>query len=505
MVAEKHPHPDRISTARLLLVGGSVATLAVLLCIALAEIGLRLMRESDRFYPYHPNSTTVMYPSEEITPGVRGPSYFTTNSYGTRGPELAGQPIRILTVGGSTTACTALDDSEAWPALLMQELNGKTPDDRFWVTNSGVDGHNTHHHLMHVKYLLPKLPDIDYVLVYAGLNDVGMWLYVTDWDPHYLDHAEGWASRVGEAFRVSNYTPADYPWYKRSEIWKRASILKARAKTLLLEGQQHRGKIEQDAHFKWMEREKQRRKRAEKKFVHRAKMESLPAALNSYERNVEKIIELVRATGAEPILMAQAMDHLILTEEERRHWWMGAVDGGKTYVKEEQMRELLEAHNDRMKRVADGTGVLYIDLPSLLKSYRELFIDGHHFNEYGARVAAQKIADFLWTTSLKDAVIRARGEQEDVRSGGSASWMGEPLGSYPSPGAVTSRVPQAAAAASIQPPQPIIPRPASRPSGRPAGTTFSRRTNTARAAIQGRFITPKANSRAISSQQHPRQ
>ena len=38
------------------------ATLAVALCVAVTEVGLRLSRESDRFYPYHPNWAQVMYP-----------------------------------------------------------------------------------------------------------------------------------------------------------------------------------------------------------------------------------------------------------------------------------------------------------------------------------------------------------------------------------------------------------------------------------------------------------
>ena len=36
-----------------------------------AEVGLRVLREPDRFYPYHPNSMRVFYPSEKVTPGGR--------------------------------------------------------------------------------------------------------------------------------------------------------------------------------------------------------------------------------------------------------------------------------------------------------------------------------------------------------------------------------------------------------------------------------------------------
>ncbi len=393
---------------RQLLLGAITASLAVFVCLAAAEVVLRLARDPDRYFPYFPNSNRVFYPSDDITPGIHDPSRFTTNSYGARGPELDGEPIRILTVGGSTTACTVLDDDETWPALLMKDLNVRAGAPLFWVTNSGMDGSNTHHHLMHVKYFLPKLPKIDYVILYAGLNDVGMWLYVTDWDPNYLDDPAHWASRVGEAFRVSNYTPAAYPWYRHLELWKRASILKARVLTLIAQRNGDAGLIVQDENLAWMLREQQRRAKAEKQFVHRAKMETLPAALDSYARNLVQIAELTRAAGAEPIFMAQAIDHVILDEAERKRWWMGAMDGGKTYVEEEQMRDLLLAFNARMKEVAEAHHVLFVDLPALLHDQRGLFFDGVHFNERGAAVSAQRITDFLWPEVMEEAAARAQ-------------------------------------------------------------------------------------------------
>src|SRR5437762_9526948 len=46
-------------------------------------------------------------------------------------------------------------------------------------------------------------------------------------DPHYLDDPVHWNHRLGEAFRVSNYTPEDFPWYKRLDLWRNASIAKS--------------------------------------------------------------------------------------------------------------------------------------------------------------------------------------------------------------------------------------------------------------------------------------
>jgi lysophospholipase L1-like esterase len=176
----------------------------------------------------------------------------------------------------------------------------------------------------------------------------------------------------------------------------------------MVEKERQQGRIIQDSHLGWMRREARRRALAEKRFVHRAKMETLPAALDSYQETLERIIDNVRRAGAEPIFVAQAMDHNILTEEERKRRWMGAMDGGASYVKEEQMRELLQDYNERMHQTAKTHSVLYIDLSELLKNERGLFIDGHHFNEYGARVTGQRLADALWSAQLKRDVANLR-------------------------------------------------------------------------------------------------
>jgi len=360
------------------------------------EFGLRALRDPNAFYPYHPNTSRVFFPSEPITPGVSGRSYFTTNSLGTRGPEWDGERVKILTVGGSTTACTVLDDSEAWPRLLMDDLNADAHDPKaYWVTNSGIDGLNSQHHLMHALYLLPELPQIDFMIVYAGLNDVGSWLYREEFDAHALDDPAHFDNRVGEAFRVSRYSPADFPWYKRLEVWKRAGAIKARILSRRVEAGRADGALVQDAELRWMEKAQEERRMHAATFVHRAKMETLPAALDAYGETLDRIIAAARRSNTTPVFVAQAIQHLFLNEEERRRLWMGAMDGGKTYVKEEQMLELLQKFNGRMREVAAASGVPFIDLPAVLAGEHDIFYDGVHLNERGARVVARAFASEL--------------------------------------------------------------------------------------------------------------
>src|SRR6266403_5577069 len=61
-----------------------------------------------------------------------------TNSQGVRGNELGPEEqYRILTIGGSTTACNALDAPKTWPARLQAELSPKLSSRRIWVGTLG--------------------------------------------------------------------------------------------------------------------------------------------------------------------------------------------------------------------------------------------------------------------------------------------------------------------------------------------------------------------------------
>ena len=382
----------------------ALSTLTLIIAITgtlvIAEVSLRIYRDSDRFFPYYPNTVQYHYPSEEITPGISGVSKFTTNSYGTRGREPNGdEDLRILTVGGSTTACTILDDDETWPALLDKALNDKINNPgAVWVTNSGVDGHNSEHHLMHVKYLLPQLPDIDYVIIYAGTNDVGIWLHNKKFDKNYLEDQDNWNSRVGESFRWSAYTPADWPVYKRLEIWKLASRLKdiyISRRTMANDRA-----IVQDAQLEWLEDVRRKRQENKERLLPLGKIQSLPDALNSYERTLTAIVQTTREQGSEPILMAQAVQSIFLSQEERDQLWMGVINDGDGYISEDQYPGILDQYNKRMQKVAEVENVLFIDLPAKIDKGHKPFYDGMHFNEWGANAVAKVVADFFISNEL---------------------------------------------------------------------------------------------------------
>jgi lysophospholipase L1-like esterase len=380
--------------------------LSLLCCLVVLvgfEVFLRLTRDPNRFYPYHKNHTQLTFArgraeikNDSETPGVYGMAQITTNSIGCRGPEWIGEKYKLLTIGGSTTACSLLDDSEEWPHLVMRDVNTRLGDDHFlWVTNAGISGLNTRHHIMHAKYLVPKIKGLNFVLVYCGINDVGSWLYKRDFDPNYLDNPRNWDTTVAESFRMCNYTAPDAPWYKHLEIWKRASILKDLVHSRRAAEMRANGKIVEDARAEFMRDERAFRQKSKKELVARAKLATLGAALDSYARNLNTIIDLAQAAGVTPILMAQYTACANLSEEERKLIWMGAMNSGESYATEEQLQALVDQFNERMKQVVAARHVLFIDLPEAMKGKSHVFYDCMHFNEEGARETARVVSDFL--------------------------------------------------------------------------------------------------------------
>jgi len=95
------------------------------------------------------------------------------NSLGFRGevlPEDFHSRLSIITVGGSTTECLALNEEKSWPQLLFRRLQNSFP--KVWLNNAGLGGHSTFGHIVLMKdfiiHLKPKV-----VLFLVGINDVG--------------------------------------------------------------------------------------------------------------------------------------------------------------------------------------------------------------------------------------------------------------------------------------------------------------------------------------------
>src|SRR5215510_2655529 len=146
------PQFQKLIFQRLLLSGFS-AVIALLIGEAVLQFALSSI-SSKGYYFMPPNHRTVFRPRPGIMPGISGDSNFVTNSNGIRGDEFTTQDTyRILAVGGSTTECSYLDQSETWTHLLQENLSGNTRNQKAWVGDAGLSGTTTRHHLVAMQHL----------------------------------------------------------------------------------------------------------------------------------------------------------------------------------------------------------------------------------------------------------------------------------------------------------------------------------------------------------------
>src|SRR5262245_37606946 len=88
---------------------------------------------SNGYYIWPPHLKIVFKPNQDVMPGIYGESKFITNAHGIRGDELIPQhTYRILALGGSTTECGYLDQSETWPYLLQHTLQVNAQNQKVW-------------------------------------------------------------------------------------------------------------------------------------------------------------------------------------------------------------------------------------------------------------------------------------------------------------------------------------------------------------------------------------
>ena len=130
--------------------------------------------------PFHtrPAGRHVTFlPAKESFPGIVGVSRYTTNSQGLRGPEFPPRDAayRILTIGGSTTECIYLDDTETWQHLLMQRLNQQGHRQPVWIGSAGISGFPTLNHLRFVTES-PLMQQVDALIFLIGANDFNQFL-----------------------------------------------------------------------------------------------------------------------------------------------------------------------------------------------------------------------------------------------------------------------------------------------------------------------------------------
>jgi lysophospholipase L1-like esterase len=374
-----------------------VLLLATFLSLLLCEVVLRWIQASrwnQTFYIWPPHMHAVFDPLSSLFVDVSGRAHFIINSEGIRGDERSPDDrFRILAIGGSTTECSMLDQTETWPYLLQAELSRQMAA-RVWVGNAGRSGDTSQNHVVAMKYLPLEDLNIDLVLVLAGINDLSKRLSRdTQYDPSYMDRPGTEAELITQTFQGSFRPNPNDPLYRRTAIWQTLMRLRPILR---------RGHI-QDKAGRNMSVWRSHRQGASE---YRNELPDLTSALDEYASNVSRIIELGRRRRVQIVFMTQPyLWRSNLTAEENALLWFGGVGDfqqleHQPYYTVTALMKAMAMYNDRLRQVCRLREVPCLDLASLIPSDTTGFYDDVHFNEGGARRVAHYIANYLLSRRL---------------------------------------------------------------------------------------------------------
>jgi lysophospholipase L1-like esterase len=366
--------------------------LGLLAAFLFGEIVLRLVLPSqDRYYAWPPNLKVTLEPNSEFLPGISGRTRLTTSSDGIRGDEITtNQMYRILAVGGSTTECFYLDDTEAWPYLLQMKLS-ESKMMPIWVGNTGRAGLNTRDHLLQLKYLLPQYPKIDAAILLVGSNDLHIRIADRNYDPLYTAKPTFEAEYKRRAFSLvpSNESPYHHTrlgWWRMAKRLKNGYLDKVPDLPIM------------DPTGASLATWRRYRKTAP---TITDDVPDLSSALEEYRHNLETMVDIARARSVRLIFVTQpTMWRLDLPQEEMDLLWGGGVDKfqlglGKKYYSPASLEKSMQKYNDTLLDVCLKRAVDCIDLAKVLPKDKTVFYDDVHFNESGARQVAEALFRYI--------------------------------------------------------------------------------------------------------------
>jgi len=331
-------------------------------------------------------------------PGISGPSRFLANSLGIRGDEFkSSDTYRILAIGGSTTECLYLDQSETWPMLLQKYLNETAMYHNVWVGNAGMSGKTTRHHITAMKYMPLHDMRIDMIILLIGVNDFIIRLSQDErYDPNFAMKPGSEQALINETF-YGGHPYGDAPFFKRAALWQVAHKAKDVIAEKVGKDNSERHNL-QDEFAKMYVRLRQQRHEA---IEMRDELPDLSSAIEEYKHNVHTVIDIAQENSIRLVLVTQpTMWKADLPDQLERLLWLGGTgdfmnQSNRPYYSAQALDGGMKTYNQGLLRVCEERRVECLDLSSLLEKDVTVFYDDVHFNESGAQKVANALAEYL--------------------------------------------------------------------------------------------------------------
>lgn len=316
--------------------------------------------------------------AEEGLPGMAGVKSFRINELGYRGGELR-QPkprneFRVFMIGGSTTECLYLDDSESIDAVLQDQLQQRTSSAlEARVFNAGKSGDGIADHASMFVHRITQL-EPDLITIFSGVNDLTRAIYGYD----YLHRQQ---ERGKEKLPLVKLLATEFQIPRRiHNLLRRLAPSDRDVQESITRVSNYRRKVEL--------------------------RKSVPAAddepvvdLAPYAIYLGSLIGIARAHSIEIVLITQASSWNSAVDPSIRDWHWMTHRFGVTY-REERMDTALERYNDVMRRIAAEDDVPLFDLARELPKSSRYFYDDVHFNVEGAATAGRGLASLIVAEGL---------------------------------------------------------------------------------------------------------
>lgn len=376
--------------------------IATVLTLVIAECVLEISK-ADQFFIRRPNRQVLVKPDPRYIRGVYGDSRFTVNHLGLRGDELRDQEIRILTIGGSTTESSYVDDTEAWPYLLQEGLKKQTGRS-IWIGNAGVGGHNTRHHILQLEKLLDQIPDVDLVITLIGANEPAMFLR-SDYIPDGLDDP---ALRERYLFLSFNVAPRKLRSYRDLQLYRLLRSFAGRLSPKLDYFLFYKNEVsyEQYQNGFWHENRRQRRRSSRKVLLSKEQNELLLFGFHEYRKNIKMLNELGQKHDAKVLFLTQPALFMSELSESEENLLRGGgfqalgITEPQDYVFASEMKRMFGLVNRALLETGEKNGLNVMDLEPVISAQSDSFYDDVHFTEIGSARVAQAVADYVCKNDL---------------------------------------------------------------------------------------------------------
>lgn len=371
----------------------ALGVFVTLLLLCMLEFGVRINAKvfDHRVLLFKSNTKQDYDLTPWYMPGTSPRITLTTNSMGLRGPlpPQRENVYKIIAIGGSTSQCAALDDSQVWTQILMDEMNGAQSRYAVWVGNAGVSGATTVDHLYCLRER-PVLSQAEMLIFLIGINDLQSALN--------FDGASTQAALEERASAFLQHVPSGVT---TSRGILRRSWLLAMARTSVGEFLNPPARTQAmniEGHLQSVSMQSYQRALGPT-----VPIPDLGSGLAEYAHRIQQLENECRERNVRCIFLTQpTIWRPGLTLSEQKLLWFGGIGhAGEIfgYASIEDLQHAMDAYNGALLKLCGQDHLECYDLAAAIPKDTTALYDDVHLNIGGARMVGDFLAKRLLATA----------------------------------------------------------------------------------------------------------